>query len=230
MGKKNKDKYEGASFRYGIVGVDKNARKAMERYGIDRSKYTSSGLKARGVGTYKGTYEDMENDLIKAARSDYDTRRAIEAAAMGGDERALGFAEDGIGSLGDVLNVQDMQRKQHKELGNGGDFSSASDFAGLSYKLAERDRENMISGFDDKYASKSALEEMQAKIKDEAVSGPAPEPSVEIAAAQDAINSYESGLGATGTSIFGGDDVSQATSEASTAAGGSRCSSSTIPR
>ena len=213
MGKKNKkrDKYEAAAIRMrnGVGIADKGTRKAMERYGIDRSKYTNTGAKAQGREFGKATYEDMEKDILKAAQSDYDTRRAIEAAAMSGDKRAVDFANDGMGDFADVLSVQDMQRQQHKELGNGGDFSSASDFAGLSYGLAERDRENMTSSFDDKYATKSALDEMQTRIKQEAVNTPPPEPSAELTAAQEGVSSYDSGLGSFGTGIFGGDDVSQ---------------------
>lgn len=163
--KKDKNKYKGATLRYGMVGIaDGSTRDAMERYGIDRRNYTSSGAKAQGRVHGKGTYEDMEKDLIRAASSDYHTNRAIEAAALIGDKDAQKFAKNGIGNLGDLLQIQDMQKKMHKDLGNGGAFSSASDFAGLSFGMVQKDREMQTQGYRDEFASKDALSDLEDRL------------------------------------------------------------------
>ena len=112
-----------------------------------------------------------------------------------------------------------------------GNFNSYHDRSRLSYrenkKLIKAGEEKYRDEADDRYASKSALDEMQDKIKNEAVGV---EPSSSEATQPDtlamgdpnpSIAEYQTGLGSTGSSIFGGDDLTQATAEASTITGGS---------
>ena len=72
---------------------------------------------------------------------------------------------------------------------------------------------------------KSALEEMQDKIKDEAIGVDSSEPTQTASPGESLVtkgmSDYESGLSNFGSSIFGGDDLSQATAEAGSMAGGS---------
>ena len=168
--KKKDEKFLMQSRRNLHYGLDNDTNDALKRYGLDRSDYAQQGAISQGRVYGKGSYEDMEQELLRRAGSDYDTRRAIEASAMSGNEEAMEFAKNGIGDVGDLMKIQEMQKQQHKDMGNGGSFSSASDFAGLSYGMVKKDRENMTAGFDEKYASQdflnSKIDEMQEKFKD----------------------------------------------------------------
>ena len=68
---------------------------------------------------------------------------------------------------GDVMNANNMQAKEHRRAGNGGDFSSRSDFAGSSFRSVERDRQKFTEANDAKYASKADLESMKDKMEDD---------------------------------------------------------------
>ena len=75
--------------------------------------------------------------------NDYDTRRTIEAAAMSGKKKAEKYAKNGFSDLTDVTKANNMFAKMHKRQGNGGDFSSNSDYAGLTYNMVQRDRNKL---------------------------------------------------------------------------------------
>ena len=157
MGKKKdkqskKDKYlYDARFRSGLHTEEQ--RDMMERYGIDRTEYSPNAHMTDRVHGKK-SYEQLEKDLVRAASSDYHTNRAIEAAALSGNEDAQEWAKNGFKSMQELEEVQNMQRKWHKDAGNGGSFSSESDFAGLSYGMVEQARETLLKGLDEKYAKK----------------------------------------------------------------------------
>ena len=125
-----------------MYGPNKEQRKFAERYGIDLDDYhVYADMTDRVSG--KRSMEDFEQDLIKAAGSDYDTRRAIEAAALAGDEKAQKFAKKGIANILDLKRLQRLQEDQHKER-TGGAFTSPSDFAGLSFDMVEKDRKKLM--------------------------------------------------------------------------------------
>ena len=58
-----------------------------------------------------------------------------------------------------------MQRKMHERMGNGGEFSSRSDFAGVSYNAVERDRQKQTAGYEKMFASKDDLQDAMSKVK-----------------------------------------------------------------
>lgn len=145
MGKKKNSQKELFKHRRNLhYGLSNDTTAALKRYGLDRSNYSSEGAISQGRVHGTGSYEDMEQDLLRLANSDFPTQRAIEAAALSGDKEAKKYAKHGIGNLSDLMAVQKMQRKQHKKNGNGGDFSSASDFAGLSFANVEADRSKLM--------------------------------------------------------------------------------------
>jgi hypothetical protein len=119
---------------------NKKARKAGERYGIKHSDY---GFNRSDGGIQKKDPKDYGKDVAKAAMNDYDTRRTIEAAAMSGKKKAEKYAKNGFSNLTDVTKANNMFAKMHKRQGNGGDFSSNSDYAGLTYKMVQRDRNKL---------------------------------------------------------------------------------------
>ena len=149
---------------YGPTGG--KATKALERYGLDRRDYASDGAIGQGRVHGKGSYDDMEKELLRRASTDYDTRRALEASAMSGNKKAEKFAKNGIGNIKDLMRVQSLQKKQHKKMGNGGDFSSASDFAGLSYGMVKKDRDAQTAAYDKQYASQDMLNSKMDELKE----------------------------------------------------------------
>ena len=165
MGKDNKKKDAKADMRWRTGMLNKKEREAMERYGLNPSNY---GYDRPGHHSEKsGDYNDMQEDFLRAARNDYDTRRGLEAMAMSGKKKAEDLAKGGLNSASDVMNANNLQRKQHARMGNGGDFSSASDFAGVSYGSVERDRRKFTEANDAKYASKADLASMKDKMEDD---------------------------------------------------------------
>ena len=150
---KNKDK--------GIRGVldsfvnpqllNKKERKAAERYGINPSGYAFN--RPGGGGIQKKDPRRFNSDVAKAAMNDYDTRRTMEAAAMSGNKKAEKYAKSGFKNLKDVTKANNIMRRMHGKAGNGGDFSSASDFAGLTFNQVNKDRNKLMESIEGQSAS-----------------------------------------------------------------------------
>ena len=121
---------------------NEKARKAGERYGIKHSDYGFNRPGAGGI--QKKNPLNYGKDVAAAAMNDYDTRRTIEAAAMSGKKKAEKYAKNGFSDLTDVTKANNMFAKMHERQGNGGEFSSNSDFAGLTYAMVQRDRNKMM--------------------------------------------------------------------------------------
>ncbi len=134
--------------------------KAAKRYGVDPNDYGFN--RPGGGGVQKKSPMDFSKDVAKKASNDYDTRRTIEAAAMAGKGKAEKFAKNGLSSLDDVTKANNMFSKMHERSGNGGDFSSAKDFAGLTFNQVKRDRDKLkdsMSAGDQQKAAKSAVDD-----------------------------------------------------------------------
>ena len=189
MGKDNKKKDAESAMRWRTGMLNKKERAAMERYGLNTSDYGWD--KSDNPGRHSGgDYDDMREDFLRAASNDYDTRRGIEAMAMSGKEKAKSIAKNGFMNPSDVMNANNMQIKEHRRAGNGGDFSSASDFAGTSYRSVERDREKQTAAYDEKYAKTTDLnslkDKLMAQATEDAVSTPI-EPSDRMAAVEERL-------------------------------------------
>ena len=96
MGKKNKD-----APQYWDPRGDEFRRDQAEKYGIDMSGYDRFGDRWGQRGTPTKSYEDLENDIIAAARNDYDIRRSVEAAEMLGMKHGV---DEGIEDMQDVYD------------------------------------------------------------------------------------------------------------------------------
>ena len=166
MGKKKdkKDKFESNPFDYMGGG---RIRELGDRYGVDHKDYNINMGRNSGSGrSYKGDRDDYDEAVRKAAMSDYDTRRTMEAQAMSGNKDAKKFAKKGFKNIGKVYEGNELMRDLHKEYGNGGSFSSASDFAGLTYKSVKADRDAQTATYDKQYASQDMLNSKIAELKD----------------------------------------------------------------
>ena len=186
MGKKKEPRY--TAFDYMKGG---RIEKMGERYGVDKSDYNITGDRNDGgTGrTYKGGKEEYEAAIAKAAMNDYDTRRTMEAQAMSGKKKARKYAEEGFGNITDVIKANNMRERWHKKAGNGGSFSSASDFAGQTMRAVERDRDKQTAAYDQKYAKTTDLNSLKDKLMAQATEDAAEpiEPSDRMAAVQDRL-------------------------------------------
>lgn len=210
MGKKNKDnkdKFKSNPFDYMGGG---RIRELGDRYGVDHSDYNINMGRTSGSGrTYKGDRDDYDEAVRKAAMSDYDTRRTMEAQAMAGNKDAKKFAKKGFKNIGKVYEGNELMRKLHKDEGNGGSFSSASDFAGLTYKSVKADRDAQTASYDAKYAKTTDLNSLKDKLMAQATEDAAKpiEPSDRMAAVEDRM---ESASGNAPPSMFDKDNAQPA--------------------
>jgi len=157
---------------------NEKARKAGERYGINHSDYGFNRPGSSGV--QKKDPKDYGKDVAAAAMNDYDTRRTIEAAAMSGKKKAEKYAKNGFSNLTDVTKANNMFAKMHKRQGNGGDFSSNSDYAGLTYNMVQRDRNKMMD----------SMSPNEQKSTDKSDSEPYT-PSTELADARKTVDEFD---------------------------------------
>jgi len=229
MGKKKdkeKSKFRASPFDYMEGG---RISEMGERYGVDKSDYNVGyGRDQSGPGgsKYKGGREEYEKAIQDAAMRDYDTRRTMEAQAMSGKKKARKYAEGGFNNIEDVIKANNMRERWHKKAGNGGSFSSASDFAGQTMRAVERERKNFIADNDAKYASKADLENMKpAEDPDTGFTDPQmTEESDKLKEARERADSWNKNEFNVTPGPYGDDDeqdgaaVSPATTEASSEA------------
>ena len=199
-----------AENRWRTGQINSKERAAMERYGLDASDYGWD--KSDNPGRHSGgDYDDMREDFLRAASNDYDTRRGMEAMAMSGKGKAEKIAKEGFKTTGNVMNANNMQRKMHERMGNGGEFSSRSDFAGVSYNAVERDRAKQTAAYDKTYAKTTDLnslkDKLMAEATDKAASAAPIEPSDRMAAVEERL---EGAAGNTPPGLFDKDNADPA--------------------
>ena len=203
MGKKKVDDREfnrGLMNFAGDLGGSKEAKELLERYDVEGYRH---GRTDRG-STYRG-FDEIKKDLSAAMMNDYDTRRSIEAAAMAGNKGAQKFAKKGFTSnANSLVGGWDLMKDLKKEYVGGGGMMDAENRAGLTHALVMADRENQTADYRDEFAPKSALEEMQNKIKQEAIAPEEPyTPSPELEQARAQEEEYNTQLDSFGDVITG---------------------------
>ena len=199
MGKKSKGKeFRATPFDYMKGG---RIEKMGERYGVDKSDYNVNYGRTSGSGrTYKGGREEYEKAIQDAAMRDYDTRRTMEAQAMSGKKKARKYAEEGFGSIEDVIKANNMRERWHKKAGGGGSFSSASDFAGQTMRAVERERKIHDRDIDARIAANTP--KLPEEDPDKGFTDPQQtEVSPELSEAKERASRFEAGM-----SVYGGDD------------------------
>ena len=212
MGKKNKEVSKGLQWMDSMRGKNRDLE---ERLGVERLR----GFGGRpGEGSQREAFSKMQSyndDMVSAARNDYDMRETLQAAALSGKKKANDILEKGFNDISDIRNAQNFMEKAAKRHGQGGDFSSASDYMGLTYSMAKRDRNKQMESIADEYASKSALDEMREELEarnESADPVEAPELSDTLVQAQDDSEGYSLELGGIGDGIFGRTDSDDLTS------------------
>ena len=171
MGKKNDHGYESGrdlinmKTKYSYLRGDRE-NDTLKRYGINPGDYAEAGAISQGRTTKTQTYDDMLDELTRRANNDYDNRRMTEAAYMSGNKDAEKYAKGGIGSIKDLHDLQDLQKDWHKEAGNGGNFSSNSDYAGLTNYFVQKDRDVLNESIDSRIAA-ATPEEIASEAQEE---------------------------------------------------------------
>ena len=185
--------------------------KAMDRYDVKPASFGGRpGEYGGGSSDRRRLPEDVDRELAEKAMNDYDTRRTMEAQAMAGKKKAEKYAKNGFNSVTDVLKANNMMSRWHKNQGNGGDFSSASDFAGLTYNSVERDRAKQTAAYDETYAKTTDLNALKDKLMAEATdkaAGTPIEPSDRMAAVEERLEGAASN---TPPSLFDKDNADPA--------------------
>ena len=207
MGKKNK---KPSTFDY-FTGSGKIG-KAMDRYGVSNAGFGGKpGEYGGGDESRRRMPEDIDKEIKEAARNDYDTRRTLEAAAMSGKGKAKDILDSGFKNIGDVLNAQNFMGKAAKRHGQGGDFSSGSDYIGLTQSMVERDRAKQTAAYDETYAKTTDLnslkDKLMAQATEKAVDSAPIQPSDRMAAVEERL---EGAAGNRPPSLFDKDNAQPA--------------------
>jgi len=161
MGKKNKKLEEGLSWIDSMMGKNRDIE---ERYGVERASFGGKP----GESGQREAFNDMKNyndNIVEGFRNDYDARRTLEAAALSGKGKAQKLLDKGFDDVNDVRKAQNFFEKAAKRHGQGGSFSSASDYMGLTQSMVERDRDKQMSKIQGMIDT--SLEDMEFADKDE---------------------------------------------------------------
>jgi len=157
--------------------------------------------------------ENYKQNMIDAARNDYDLRRTMEAAAMSGKKKANKLIDKGFKNVDDIQKWQNFSEKAAVRHGHGGDFSSATDYMNLTQAMVKRDRTKQTAAYDETYAKTTDLnalkDKLMAEATDKAASAAPIEPSDRMAAVEDRLEKAAGG-GNTPPGLFDKDNAQPA--------------------
>ena len=147
--------------------------------GIDTDKYYEDDNGSQGYFDRDALKQDIEN----AYSNDYDVRRSLEAASLAGED-----VPTSIGSIEDAFAAHEFLQNTHSEhLNRGGNFSSNSDYAGVTDYWVNEDRSVLKNGFSDDLngLKDSLLEQALGKKKEKEANNNQPiEPSARLGGAR----------------------------------------------
>jgi len=204
MGKKKDKEFKASPFDYMGGG---RIRELGDRLGVDASDYNINYGRTSGSGrNYKGDRDDYDKAVALAANDNYSMRRTAEAQAMAGNKDFKKFAKKGFKNVGKVYEANELMRDLHKEAGNGGSFSSASDYAGVTHRSVQADRKAEAEQYKNDFALGADLaalrEEMDTRF-DEHKENTLPTQLAADPPESSPTDDYELNLGTVGNDIFG---------------------------
>lgn len=190
-------------------------RDLAEDVGLDHRDYDTlhTGRHRPGSGSReRPDLKQLEKDISDRFANDYDVRRSMEYASelrpMESSDGSGGEASDGadpsgidkylkgmreikgISNMNEVYDIHQGMKKIHKkELGNGGAFSSANDYAHVMTYLGDKVFDQRESDLDARFAAMEQAGDPEPKPEPEA-----DVPSDRLGQAIDTVNSVESGL------------------------------------
>ena len=181
----------------GMIWAIKNPEKAkdiQDRWGIAPP---SHGVKPDAANweeqtKHNQTYTDQ---VQEAARNDYDLRETTAAAARSGKNKAIELEQKGFKDIGDVANWMNFSEKAADRHGQGGDFSSISDWMGLTKSMQKRDRRIQTEGYEKMFATTEDLNSVREDLEKQRemvdYRHKPIEKSDELARAEDRVQEYE---------------------------------------
>ncbi len=139
MGKKTK--YD----KLGVMGKREADMRMAKDYGIDVSQYGNTGRPGENY-TNKKSYDDLRNDVTRAAANDYDVRRSIEAAQASGNKKAQKIGS--ISNASEAYAATRFMEKTHKNrMGNTGSYDGANDQGNVTNYWVNKDRDKFRASF-----------------------------------------------------------------------------------
>ena len=168
-----------------------------ERYGVRGAQ--GGKPDNYGPGSDRRDKEDVYDDIMAAARNDYDTRRGLEAAGLSGHKKAGKLSKNGFNSINDVQKAQDVLGKLKKKHVGGGGMGGAKNIMGLTHALVEHDRETQTEQYKRDFASIKDLnalrDDLEAQEEASNYQSPEIEKSDALARAEDRVNEADTGAG-----------------------------------
>ena len=192
--KKKKDKFQESPFDYMNGG---RIRQIGDNLGLNRDDFVvdgGNGRTDRGRSFDKDAYRKA---VVDRMNNDYDVRRTMEAASMSGKKNAKKFATNGFKNIDAVIKGQDLLKKYHKKYQGGGQFSSASDYAGLSHIMVQKDRNKHTASINESVDSKveglrnEFMEKLKAQQEQAEVAEPDVQTSDRLANARSQVSEVE---------------------------------------
>ena len=122
---------------YHPVAKKGNQADIARKYGVAGVRSPRPGMEGGALGGRR-TVNDVERDISAAMANDYDTREFLKY-----NEDARKEMKNGVPSnRKQNEKLHEMMQDAHKENGNGGEFSSAADFAGVAQGAFETYEKN----------------------------------------------------------------------------------------
>ena len=109
---------------------DKELRNLADQLGIDMNEYSRNNYDRHGLKSY----EDLEQDIAKAAANNYDYRESLAAGKASGNKHFKDIG-DGISNMSEAWAVHKGMHNVYKDNGNGGNYSSENDRANVAKSL-----------------------------------------------------------------------------------------------
>ena len=166
--------------------------KLAKMYGVKGVNSPRPGYEGGAMGERR-TVNDVERDIRGAMMNDYDTREFLK------------YNDKVRDKANDISNLRDQNAfihgkmvKAHKKAGNGGEFSSSNDFAGV----AQNSFEDYMSQYKLKGSGKNKQKEEPTEQTTEAT--PETSYSPEMQQAKERAQNYEQDPASEGTQIFDG--------------------------
>lgn len=122
-------------------------------YGVNKKDHLKKSIFGERGFTAKD-YEDYEKAISRAANSDYDTRRPIEAAKLA-DYEGADELSNSVSDLKETEQAYNFLNDYHKNVLNKSNvLKSRKDFADVTNSFVNMDRDKLQDSFSD-YGSKS---------------------------------------------------------------------------
>ena len=120
------------------------ADKIGKQLGLSKDNYTKTRTSGGGAGSRVRDNEGYMDAVTNAMNNNPHIASAMRDEALSGNKKAKKYAKKGFKDFTAATEGHKYLEKLHKKNGYGGSFSSASDYAGLSYNAAQKYKDSLI--------------------------------------------------------------------------------------